>query len=396
MLRAFDLGDSTPLWSLRTTGPVNDLLATDRGFLLAAHDTLLLIAPETGEVIYATELPAPATALIAATETTAYVGIATGIVAVDLERGDLRWATERSASPPTGELALYDGAIYSVEEAGAVSALRDSDGELLFRVSLPGEAGAGPLVGREHVVAVADRTAVLLSPRNGALSGSFESGRLMIHGAAGAENLLILGSADGTLTARSIPAGAVRWNVSLGSDLAQAPIVTANVVIAAGFDGMLVSYDLRDGSIRSTLRLPDTPVTPSVWYGESLWFGLANGTLVALGLGESVDEPLFDSQSIWTLPDSGTFRLQERSVTLQIGSVIDAVVEWRVSSRPDEELMLSVLTQEGDVLATNMGAVALSDTVRVTLAAGEVYLFRIERANADGEAQFSVIQRVAE
>ena len=172
--------------------------------------------------------------------------------------------------------------------------------------------------------------------------------------------------------------------------------MTSDVAVVAGRDGQLLAFDLRDGSIRSRLRLTDAPITPAVAYDGEIWFGLADGTACAVEIGESGDQPLFTRTGVWTLPPSGSFRLRDRSVELQISSSSDQLVEWRVSSQPDEEVILTVLSSEGDIMATNMGDIALSDTVRIRLRANSVYRLRIERPRPEGQTILSVIESVVD
>ena len=390
---AYSIDGGSQLWRVNLRAPIADLLPGAGGFIAAARDHLVLLNPEDGSEVARVDLDDAVTSLMALTSTSIYVGTSSGLAAIDLPDFTLRWAVADESSPVVGALTIRDGVVFAVEDSGAVLALRAADGTQVFRSPLPAETGGGGLV-REQIfyVGTVDQVVALRTP-DGSLLWSRSVDGPLLNGVQGGTNQLILGAADGVIEARSFT-GDQTWSTRLDSDLSGRLVVTRDIVVAAGIDGRLVALDVRDGSIRSSLQLPDAPVTPAVAFDEAIWFGLSDGTICAVTVGEPADQPLFSGEGVWTLPSSGSFRLRDRSVTLQIGADADRLVEWRVSSQPDEEVILSVLTSDGHVAATNMGKVSLSDSVRVELSAGEVYRLRIERTNPEGETILSVIESV--
>jgi hypothetical protein len=105
---------------------------------------------------------------------------------------------------------------------------------------------------------------------------------------------------------------------------------------------------------------------------------------------ERAEVPLFTSEGSRVLPETGTFRLRDETVSLRMRTERDAVFEISVSTAPREDLVLQVVSERGAVVASNMGKVNLSDTLRVALDAGDSYELRISRPDAAGEVTISI------
>jgi outer membrane protein assembly factor BamB len=393
---AFPLSGGSISWERPLDAPVDDLVALSDGFLVASRHSVMLLSASDGAVIGAVELPAPVGTLMNVTRSTLYVGTAIGIAAIDLEEFVLKWSTDQAGSWLIGWLSIAEGVVYAVEEDGALIAVEASDGNEVFGVSLPGHGVAGPLIRDNRVIVATIDGWVALSRTDGSFIASAANDGPVLTGPVASNSVVALVTADGVLTGYAIDSGAELWSVSVGHLSAGVPVVAPDAVILAGVNGTVFSVDIRNGDPIASTRLPERPITPAVIYSDELWMGLADGTLVAIVMGEPADDPLFTSEGIWSLPTAGSFRLGDRAVVLQIEATESGLAEWRVSSRPDEELILSVSTSDGEVLATNMGKVTLADTVRVPLEAGETYLLHIERIEPEGETRLSVVESLIE
>jgi len=227
---------------------------------------------------------------------TAYVPLrGGGLVAVDLDRGRIRWRRDVTASiaPSSGDGLVFvasEGVVQALaadtgvtrwqtslpgglvtltwdnawllcsNEAGDLAALRASDGELVWRATLGAVLVTSPAAGLDRVYAALEggrvvsldlATGVLLWERT--LSGR-------VTGLQAADGQLIVGTTDNVVFSLDLVTGRQRWRWRIGGDAAGPAASDERHVYFAARDNVLRAVDVRNGNLRWTAELPSRPV----------------------------------------------------------------------------------------------------------------------------------------
>jgi outer membrane protein assembly factor BamB len=202
------------------------------------------------------------------------------VVAYNVETGAIEWTTDGSSAvaPATA------GDLVFLAEPHHVSALRQSDGALVWRV----QVSAG--------------LATPLSASNGWLVGADSSGTLLSFRAAD---------------------GALMWTRDLGASLHASPTLAADRIYAALADGRVVALDVLTGSERWSRRLGGPPndivaATDRVYVGsdDNFFYCLeADDGAVSWRWrtgGDVIGAPVLDGKRVYFVSKDNTLRALDR------------------------------------------------------------------------------------
>lgn len=249
-------------------------------------------------------LDTPPVAAAAYDANTAYVPLRDGVlVAVDLERGTVRWRREVAVSlaPSAGGdmvFAAGDDAVRALDartgalrwdtplpgrlvsitwdtgwllcatEGGDLAALRASDGELVWRVALGAPLAVPPAAGLDRVYVGLDAGHIVsLSLATGARGwDTTVPGRLT--GLRAVEGQLVAGTTGRAIFSFELTTGRQRWRWRVGGDVAGAASSDGRLLFFAARDNVLRAVDARSGNLRWTAELPARPLGgPQVFNG---------------------------------------------------------------------------------------------------------------------------------
>ena len=206
--------------------------------------------PASLDARWVTAFETPAIAAPGFDATTAYVPLKDKLVAVDLNRGTIRWQLDLATpfTPATG-----DGLVFTVSDQ-AIEARDAATGRTKWQTPLPGGAAA-PL--------------------------SYDTGWLLDSTTAG--DLAALRATDGRLV----------WRRQLGSPLAGAPGPALDRLFLPLADNRLVALQLSDGATVWELTL-DRPVTALLALEDQLVFGTAGKQVVSVDLSRGRERWTWD------------------------------------------------------------------------------------------------------
>jgi outer membrane protein assembly factor BamB len=264
--------------------------------ILAALAQAAALAFAALDVRWVVPLDSPPAATPAYDAATAYVPLRTGgLVAVDLDRGLVRWRRDLTTTiaPSVGDDLVFAAAADGVEalaadtgrtrwrspfpgrlvtvtwdngwllcsnDAGDLAALRATDGELLWRATLGAPLVAPPAAGLDRVyVAIEGGQLLSLELATGHRSWSRQlPGR--VTGLRAADGQLIVGTTANAVFSLELESGRQRWRWRIGGDAAGAAASDDRHVYFAARDNMLRAVDLRNGNLRWTSELTARPV----------------------------------------------------------------------------------------------------------------------------------------
>ncbi|MFW6313008.1 MAG: PQQ-binding-like beta-propeller repeat protein, partial [Spirochaetota bacterium] len=281
---------------------------------------------------------------------------------------------------------------------GALHAIAATSGEILWSHGPTGSLAAGPALDAGRVATVTIDGEVTIYGAEGFLSKwnldewDLDAEAVLVAPIWHDGRLLVV---DGAGTVFCLTeSGELLWQYELRAHLAGIPVRVGDALLLGEAGGGLVSVDLRSGTEIGRVSFGSQLKGEAALYDDSLWWALGDGSVREIGFdGEHRETPLLTAEGSWVLPETGTFRLEDERVSLTMRSGRDAVFEITVTSAPSEDLVLRVVSAEGAEVATNMGKVTLSRTVRAALDAGVTYELVISRPNPRGEITVSVQTR---
>lgn len=105
--------------------------------------------------------------------------------------------------------------------------------------------------------------------------------------------LVVVSSADGSLTAHEADSGKKRWSVPVGGEIVTTPLVTADSVVVRIGDNVLAAYNATDGKRRWIYQRPQSPLTLRNYAGilqanDLVIAGFPGGKLVAVSAAGGV------------------------------------------------------------------------------------------------------------
>ena len=248
------------------------------------------------DVRWVVPLDAPPSATPAYDAESAYVPLRGGsLVAVDLNRGQIRWRREidTALAPSVGGGLVFvagDGGIEALSaedgqsrwrtsfpgrivsvtwdngwllcsnDAGDLAALRATDGELVWRVSLEAALVLPPAPGLDRVyVALEGGRLISMELATGREAWARTlPGR--ITGVKAAAGQLIVGTTGNAVFSLDLETGRQRWRWRVGGDVAGPAASDERHIYFAARDNILRAVDARSGNLRWTTELPARPV----------------------------------------------------------------------------------------------------------------------------------------
>jgi len=256
-----------------------------------AADRILALDPR-----WTVAFDTPAVAAAGFDQEAAYVPLEGGaLIAIDLERGRVRWQIKlpTSVTPATG-----DGMVFAAAD-GDVIALDQRSGAILWRTTLPGalagrlywdsgwvlaSTDSGALLALRaqdgHVLwshALGARLAVRPSPSGDHLYAALDDGRLAaldfdtgdpawtlaldqeVTGILALEEQLLVGTRANLLHSISVDRGRIRWTQRAGADVMGAPVADDDFIYFVAFDNVLRALNRSNGNMRWTRNLPSRP-----------------------------------------------------------------------------------------------------------------------------------------
>ncbi|MFW5849098.1 MAG: PQQ-binding-like beta-propeller repeat protein [Spirochaetota bacterium] len=390
-VRAYDTADRAAVWRSVMAGAVDALAAGPTALFAAAGTEVVRLSPVTGEVEWRTPLGSESSTRITRTSAALYLGLESReIVSIDADDGAERWRA-RLGAPPVDRPVVADGIVYVTTEGETCDAFSAGAGERLWSHRAAGPYVAAPAyaAGRVVLATVDGDVAVLSSDGELLESWGAGPGPILVSPAVHERGIVL---ADGSGAIRSYAMdGTLEWESSLTSHLAGIPALLGEVLVLGESNGGAVSLDSGSGNAIARVALGDAPAGEPAYVDGRLYVTLRNGAVRPLDVnGDRREVPLFTAEGSWVLSEAGTFRLRDERVSLRMRSERDAVFEISVSSAPAENLVLEVVADDGQTVATNMGKVDLERTVRAPLDAGVSYQMVITRSDPRGEITISI------
>lgn len=384
----FDLDRSVALGAQEFPSPLRDVAAAAGWFVAATDSAVVAFTPEEG-TLWSVELPALPSTPLAVTRSAVYLGLADGTVfAVDAARGTERFRS-RGDSSPISQFVLASGSLFAADAAGTLMRLDATTGEQLWSNRLPAAPVGGISVAAGQLaVATSGAVALLIDAESGdvVLEGngvSSDSGW-----AIRSAGQFLIGS-DTRVDSVDFVSGETLWSVVPPSALFLDPFVLGDTLFLPG-SGALHSYS-PSGRRLSSVSLPAPAVAEPQLYEQTLLLALSNGEIMQIGVdGTDAELPLLGAGRDWQLPQGGVFRLRDREVALLLQSSGGGVFDITVTSVPAQDLLLSVVREDGRQVATNMGKVELDQTVRAALEPGARYRLEIVRSVQGQEIEVTV------
>lgn len=268
--------------------------------LLLLIGAALLLGACSGRAFAASSWPG---LLVDSTRNTVFLSYNTGVYALDLDNGNMRWRFPsetddqinffaRPSLTENGQLVVggFDNTLYSIDP---------DNGQRLWEFDGAGGrfiGGALPLNGRIYATN-ADGTLYALTDE-GQLDWEFETDEAIWSQPATDGELVYLASMDHNVYALDPASGAVRWEQNIGGAAVGTPTLhEENELYVGTFANELLALETSSGEIRWR-----APTDGWVWSGPTLWedrlyFGDLQGMLYALDRASG--------SQIWKIPLDG-------------------------------------------------------------------------------------------
>jgi outer membrane protein assembly factor BamB len=229
-------------------------------------------------------------------EQAAYVPLKGGeLVAVTLERGAVRWKVELATAftPATGDgfvFAAGEGLVIAFEERtgatawrtpvggelagpvhfdaglvfvtkadGELAALRGQDGTIAWRQAIGAPLAVAPSAAGDHLyVGLQDSRVMALNRETGTEVWSFNV-EGAITGILALDEQVVVGTRGNRVFSFRPDRARVRWQWTVGADVAGAPVADDRRIYFAALDNVLRALDRGNGNMRWTARLPSRP-----------------------------------------------------------------------------------------------------------------------------------------
>ncbi len=228
--------------------------------------------------------------------TTAYVPLRGGeLVAVDLDRGAIRWRTPLTTTfvPAIGEGRVFTAAAATIEArdsatgaigwqtplpggvaaplywergwliastaAGDLLAFRSADGTQMWRQTIGTTVAVAPVPALELLcLALADGRLIAIELASGTTVWSRTiPGR--ITGLLSLPEQLVFGTTENMVESVSVKTGRERWRWRVGGDVVGRPFADARRIYFASRDNMVRAVDRKSGNLKWTASIPSRP-----------------------------------------------------------------------------------------------------------------------------------------
>ena len=273
-------------------------------------------APASLDARWVTAFETPAIAAPGFDATTAYVPLKDKLVAVDLNRGTIRWQLDLATpfTPATG-----DGLVFTVTEqtieardaatgetrwqtplpggaaaplsydtgwllasttGGDFAAFRATDGRLVWRRQLgsPLAGAPGPALDRLFLP-LADNRLVALQLSDGVTVWERTLAQ-PVTGLLALDDQLVFGTAGKQVVSVELTRGRERWNWSIGGDMAGIPAADDKRIYFASRDNILRAVDRNSGNLRWKAGLSSRPAGGPLRLADALLMPLVSNQIV--------------------------------------------------------------------------------------------------------------------
>lgn len=273
---ALDLRSGAIVWQARTRGQIATSPAIARGVAYVATTTGDLEARRLtdGRLLWSRRIGKSSESSPTIVGDAIYVGTLDGVALRIDTRGREVWRA-RVPGPVKSALAVAHDTVVVADYAGHVTALRQSDGGVVWQTASPGGAlrghgrfYAGPTVryGRVYLGNVNGKI-LALDVTDGSVKWLRTAGDWVYSSAAVAEKLVIVGSFDHRLYALDAATGDIRWTFDAGERISGSASVIGSTVYVSTLNrnrrtGRTYGLDLRTG--RRVWSFPDGRYSPAV------------------------------------------------------------------------------------------------------------------------------------
>lgn len=284
--------------------------------LLALFQAPAAPAPASLDARWVTAFETPAIAAPGFDSTTAYVPLKDRLVAVDLNRGTIRWQLELATpfTPATGDglvfivtgqsieareaatgktewqTALPGGAAASLSfdtgwllastPTGDLVAFRASDGRLVWRRQLgaPLVGAPGPALDRLFLP-LADNRLVALNLADGTTVWELKLSQ-PVTALLALDDQLVYGTAGKQVTSVNLSRGRERWTWDIGGDIAGLPAADDKRIYFASRDNILRAVDRGSGNLKWKANLSSRPAGGPLRLADALLMPLVSSQIV--------------------------------------------------------------------------------------------------------------------
>jgi outer membrane protein assembly factor BamB len=279
------------VWLLLAASVVLSHAQESRGQAAAAEDRILALDPR-----WTLAFDTPAVAPAGFDQEAAYVPLEGGtLVAIDLERGRVRWQIPLATSmtPATGDGMVFaaaddhvmaidqrsgatlwrttvpsalagrlywdSGWVLASTETGDLLAFRAQDGRVLWRRALGAPLAVRPSPSGDYVyVALDEGRLAALNLETGEPLWTLALGQA-VTGLLALEEQLLVGTRANLLHSLSMDRGRIRWTQRAGADVMGAPVADDEFIYFVAFDNVLRALNRGNGNLRWTRNLPSRP-----------------------------------------------------------------------------------------------------------------------------------------
>lgn len=186
-------------------------------------------------------------------------GVAGSLYALRMADGSTIWTTRTTSSIGDLQLTLFNGVIYMIDDNNAVVAYDASSGKLRWtsalKLVLSGLADRTPIATAQALYVGADDGRLLaLSPSDGSLLWSFQTGGAIGSAVTLVNGMLYLGSLDQSVYAVDAASGALKWRHFMSLEITDAPAVANGEVYLFPFD-TIFALDAASGALKWQAKL---------------------------------------------------------------------------------------------------------------------------------------------
>lgn len=206
-----------------------------------------------------------------------FVGSRQTVLALDAVSGETRW---RRALPGAVSSVYFDtGWLLCVAADGSLYALRANNGEAIWNTALSSRLAVAPVAGLDRVyVGLADGRLVALALATGRVVWSRPMGHRITGVSAVADQLIVgtAGSANRAVYSFDLVRGDQRWRWRVGGDVSGSASSNGRLIFVASRDNVVRALDSRSGTLRWSADLPARPLGAPVLIGDTVRVPLAS------------------------------------------------------------------------------------------------------------------------
>ena len=127
-----------------------------------------------------------------------------------------------------------------------------------------------------------------------ASAGSGTDGHYFTMGAAASGNMLMIASADGTITALNRNSGNTKWTIDTGTTLTATPAVLGNLVYVPTLQGQLLAINVQTQKVDWKAKLSSVALAPPVVSGQAVYVHTHNDNVTAIDVSTGKELWMYD------------------------------------------------------------------------------------------------------